>query len=98
MSGRSAENLVISVPPGTMVYDKTTGKFLGDLVEPGQQLLLAKGGRGGRGNQHFATARNQTPKTGEGGEPAEEALIRLELKLIADVGLVGLPMQGNRAS
>jgi GTPase len=95
MSGRSAEDLIVHVPPGTLVYDKTSGKFLGDLIQPGQQLLLAKGGRGGRGNQHFATARNQTPRTGEGGEPSEEAVIRFELKLIADVGLVGLPNAGK---
>ncbi|HEX7555484.1 MAG TPA: GTPase ObgE, partial [Leptolinea sp.] len=87
MSGRSAEDLVISVPPGTMVFDKTTGKFLGDLLTAGQQLRLAKGGRGGRGSQHFANSRNQAPRTGEGGEPSEELFVRLELKLIADVGL-----------
>lgn len=95
MTGKSAENLVILVPPGTMVYNKESGKFLGDLVEAGQQILLAKGGRGGRGNQHFATARNQAPRTGERGEPAEEFTFRLELKLIADVGLVGLPNAGK---
>ena len=95
MSGRSAENLVIKVPPGTIVYDRTADKFLGDLIGPGQQLLLAKGGRGGRGSQHFATAHNQAPRTGEKGEPGEEFVIRLELKLIADVGLVGLPNAGK---
>jgi GTPase len=95
MSGRSAENLVVSVPPGTLVYNKETGKLLGDLVQAGQQLLVAKGGRGGRGNQHFATARNQAPRTGERGEPSEEFTLRMELKLIADVGLVGLPNAGK---
>jgi GTP-binding protein len=95
MSGKSAENLIITVPPGTLVYNKETGKLLGDLVDPGQQLLVAKGGRGGRGNQHFATSRNQAPRTGERGEPSEEATLRLELKLIADVGLVGLPNAGK---
>ncbi|WP_081419754.1 GTPase ObgE [Leptolinea tardivitalis] len=95
MSGKSAENLVVYVPPGTIVINKETGKVLGDLVESGQQLLIARGGRGGRGNQHFATSRNQAPRTGEKGEPAEEFTIKLELKLIADVGLVGLPNAGK---
>lgn len=95
MSGKSAENLVVHIPPGTIVYDIKTGKILGDMVDPGQKLVIAKGGRGGRGNQHFATSRNQAPRTGERGEPAEEFNIRLELKLMADVGLVGLPNAGK---
>lgn len=95
MSGRSAENLVIPVPPGTIVYDADTNELLGDLVEDGQELVVCKGGRGGRGNQHFATSRNQAPRTAEKGEPPEEKNIRLELKLLADVGIVGVPNAGK---
>jgi len=94
-TGRSAENLVIEVPPGTIVYNEETTELVGDLVEADQTLIVAKGGRGGRGNQHFATSRNQMPLTAERGEPGEEFVLRLELKLIADVGLVGLPNAGK---
>lgn len=94
-SGHGAPDLIIKVPAGTMVYNDETGELLGDLTTPGQQLVVCKGGRGGKGNQHFANSRNQAPRMGERGEPGKEFNLRLELKLIADVGLVGVPNAGK---
>ncbi len=95
MSGKAAESLVIEVPPGTIVYDATDGEQLGDLTAADDSLIVCKGGRGGRGNQHFATSRNQAPRTAEKGEPGQEKKLRLELKLIADIGLIGVPNAGK---
>jgi GTP-binding protein len=94
-SGKSAEHLIIPVPPGTIIYDADSGALLGDMVEPNQRLVVCKGGRGGRGNQHFATPSHQAPRTAEKGEPAQEKNLRLELKLIADIGIVGVPNAGK---
>ena len=95
MSGRGGKDLVIYVPPGTVMFDAETGEIIGDLTQPKQRLVICKGGRGGRGNQHFATSRNQAPRTAERGEPAEEKRLKLELKLIADIGLIGVPNAGK---
>ena len=97
MFGKSGEDLVIYVPPGTVVFDVTDGTpaLLGDLTNPGQQLTVCKGGRGGRGNTHFKSATHQVPRTAEKGEPAEEKRLKLELKLIADIGLIGVPNAGK---
>jgi len=95
MTGRNGKDLILYVPPGTLLYDADTGELIGDLTAPGQQLTICKGGRGGRGNQHFATSRNQAPRTAEKGEPAQEKRLRLELKLIADIGLIGVPNAGK---
>lgn len=94
-TGRSGENLVIYVPPGTIVYDEDTGDMVGDLVSLGEQIVISPGGRGGRGNARFATSRNQTPRIAEKGEPATERHLRLELRLIADIGIVGVPNAGK---
>lgn len=93
--GANAEDLYVKVPPGTVVSDSETGEFLGDLTRHGQQLIIARGGRGGRGNTRFATSANKAPEIAEKGEPGEERWIQLELKVMADVGLVGFPSVGK---
>lgn len=95
MHGKNAEDLVLKVPPGTIIKNVETGEVLADLVEDGQRAVVAKGGRGGRGNSRFATPRNPAPDFSEKGEPGEELDVSLELKLLADVGLVGFPSVGK---
>jgi GTPase len=94
-TGRDGENMVLKVPVGTIAYDKDTGEKVFDFSEPDQRLVVAHGGRGGRGNQHFATSTHQAPREHEPGKPGEERTLRLELKLLADVGLVGYPNVGK---
>ncbi|GBG94095.1 GTPase Obg [Ligilactobacillus salitolerans] len=95
MYGRKADDLYVAVPEGTTVHDADTGEVLGDLVENGQELVVAAGGRGGRGNIKFASPKNPAPEIAENGAPGVERNLRLELKVLADVGLVGFPSVGK---
>lgn len=93
--GRKGKDLLIRIPVGTLIFDEDSGELLADLDSPGKKLVAAKGGRGGRGNARFATPRNRAPRRFEEGGVEEERILRLELKLLADVGLVGMPNSGK---
>jgi len=94
-TGHSAEDLIIHVPAGTIIYNADNNEVIADLVNDNQEIMICKGGRGGRGNARFANSRDQAPRVAEKGEPGQERNLRLELKLIADVGIIGVPNAGK---
>ncbi len=94
-TGASGKDVILEVPAGTVIRDADSGDLLADLTQPDQEFILIKGGRGGRGNIHFSSSRNQAPRLAERGEPGKEMWLTLELKLIADVGIVGVPNAGK---
>jgi GTP-binding protein len=94
-SGRRGEDLLVPVPPGTVVLEEPSGEVCGELLSEGERLVAARGGRGGKGNRAFLSNRNRAPRDAEAGEPGEERWLRLDLRLIADVGLLGLPNAGK---
>ncbi len=95
MHGKNGEDLTIRIPPGTLIYDFDSGELLADMTAAGEAITLLKGGRGGRGNARFVSSTNRAPRHAQPGEPGDERTLRLELKLLADVGLVGLPNAGK---
>lgn len=95
MTGKSGEDLILEVPLGTVAYEFETRRLLGEITEKGQELVVAKGGDGGLGNSHFKSSTNQTPRHSRPGNPGEEIVVEIELKLMADVGLVGFPNAGK---
>ncbi len=98
-AGKAGEELILLVPPGTMLYDvadpSSKPKFIADLQRPGDRIVVAKGGRGGYGNTHFKTSTRQAPDFAELGEPGEKCMVKMELKLVADVGIIGYPSVGK---
>ncbi len=94
-TGKNGQDLIIEIPPGTLVTDAETGQVIKDFVEPGETLIVAKGGRGGQGNTKFKTSTHRTPRFAQPGEPGEIKTFQLELKLLADVGIIGLPNAGK---
>jgi len=94
-TGKSGSHLIIEIPPGTLVIQEDSGELIHDFTTPGETLTVAHGGRGGKGNSHFKTSTHRTPRFGQPGEPGESLKLRLELKLLADVGLIGLPNAGK---